>query len=216
MIFKVKLCVSEWKGWLLKNIDAGGHKILPLYVRKYPWYSDAEKSKRNFRQHYKGTVTKIKKKKQQQTHETVVSPMIMWRRVSKRMKESTTSNDAERLRWALIEMKVVIDKNTMIRWWEQKPDFMGQGEHRRWGTDTTFEKFCYRESKSDYEGNGSWGYGFKEVSFSMEVITICCPLSKRNFLSWTRDRNPISIINKVKVMESSDSLQSHRPEYWSG
>lgn len=158
---------------------------------------------------------RLKKQQQQQTHETVVSPMIMWR-VSKRMKESTTSNDAERLRWALREMKVVIDKNTMIRWWEQKPDFMGQGEHRRWGTDITFEKFCYRESKSDYEGNGSWGYGFKEVSFSMEVITICCPLSKRNFLSWTRDRNPISIINKVKVMESSDSLQSHRPEYWSG
>ena len=54
--------------------------------------------------------------------------------------------------------------------------------------------------------NGSWGYGFKEVSFSVEVITIYCPLSKRNFLNWTRDRNSISIINKVKVSESCPTL----------
>ena len=84
---------------------------------------------------------------------------------------------------------------------------MGQREHRRWGIDTAFEKFYYRSSKkSDYEGNGSWGYGFKEVSFSVKVITICCPLSKRNFLNWTRDRNSISIINKVKVAESCPTL----------
>lgn len=29
MIFKVKLCISEWKGSLLKNIDLGGQRFFP-------------------------------------------------------------------------------------------------------------------------------------------------------------------------------------------